>query len=281
MNRETLVYGSLGAGTQSSALLVLSALGLREVPRADVWFFADTGSEPQFVYDHLDLMTDWAARHDIKVIRCSRGNLGEDLLRKIGTEEGRFASVPFWTLGKDGRAAPTRRQCTRDYKIEVIERAVREYTGIKKHKHMRTQCTAIIGISWDERQRCKDSRTPWITNRYPLVESKISVDGCRDILRRNHLPIPGKSACVFCPYHSNAYWRWLREQHPDEWARAVIFDEAIRDQSSSGMENPTFVHRSLTPLHMVDLGEARDEKPIPQAGLFDGFREECDGMCGV
>ena len=48
--RHDLTYISLGAGVQSSALLVCSLLGLHRVPRADVAIFADTQNEPPHVY---------------------------------------------------------------------------------------------------------------------------------------------------------------------------------------------------------------------------------------
>ncbi len=39
-------YLSLGAGVQSTAMLIMSALGLYGCPNADVAIFADTGDEP-------------------------------------------------------------------------------------------------------------------------------------------------------------------------------------------------------------------------------------------
>ena len=37
-----------------------------------------------------------------------------------------------------------------------------------------------------------------------------------------------KSACVFCPFKSNAEWRRLRDTDPAGWARAVEVDNALR-----------------------------------------------------
>ena len=50
-------YLSLGAGVQSSALLVLSCTDDR-VPKPDVAIFADTGDEPAWVYDYLKVLTE-------------------------------------------------------------------------------------------------------------------------------------------------------------------------------------------------------------------------------
>ena len=46
--RQTLTYLSLGAGVQSTALLVISAHGLYGCPRADLAIFADTQDEPAY-----------------------------------------------------------------------------------------------------------------------------------------------------------------------------------------------------------------------------------------
>lgn len=52
-------YLSLGAGVQSSALLILSAKGLYNCPKADIAVFADTGDEPQWVYDYLVVLQEF------------------------------------------------------------------------------------------------------------------------------------------------------------------------------------------------------------------------------
>ena len=52
-------YLSLGAGVQSSALLVLGCTDER-VPKPDAAVFADTGDEPSWVYDYLKVLTEWA-----------------------------------------------------------------------------------------------------------------------------------------------------------------------------------------------------------------------------
>ena len=56
-----LTYISLGAGVQSTAMYVLSALGKQGVPRADFAVFADTGDEPRHVYEQLEKLEDWGA----------------------------------------------------------------------------------------------------------------------------------------------------------------------------------------------------------------------------
>ncbi len=93
-------------------------------------------------------------------------------------------------------------------------------------------------------------------------------------MTRNGYPVPGKSACMMCPYSSDAALRDLKDNDPQGWAETVAIDEAIRNgmRSTAG---PLFLHRSLRPLSEVDLSTAAEK------GQPDMFGNECEGMCGV
>ena len=132
----------------------------------------------------------------------------------------------------------------------------------------------LIGISTDEATRMKDSRVPWIRNRYPLIEEGLSRAACESVCRDAGFS-PKKSSCVYCPYHSDAFWAELRENHPLEWASAVKVDHAIRDQTKMGLARPIYLHRSLTPLDEVRL------RPKPEQQTLDMFENDCTGSCGV
>lgn len=84
-------------------------------------------------------------------------------------------------------------------------------------------------------------------------------------------PEPPRSACVFCPFHSNAEWRRLRDREPVQFERAVRSQKAIEDNINS----TCFLHRSCVPLDQVDL---RTDEERGQGMLWD---DECEGMCGV
>jgi hypothetical protein len=129
MKTFDLTYLSFGAGLQSTALLVMSALRLRDVPKIDLAVFADTQGEPQWVYDHLKFMRTWAFEHGINIDVVTAGNLAQDVIDRHAPDQRRrrFGAVPCWTEGTNSRtgekeAVPLRRQCTSEYKIECIER---------------------------------------------------------------------------------------------------------------------------------------------------------------
>ena len=65
----------------------------------------------------------------------------------------------------------------------------------------------------------------------------------------------------------------MKENHPEEFKRAADFDEAIRNRTMKGDEQPAFVHRSCVP-----LTEAIFKSTDPAQTDMWG---ECEGMCGV
>lgn len=267
-------YLSFGAGVQSSALLVMSALGLHGCPKADLAVFADTGDEPAWVYEHLEFMRTFAESHGIPLKVTSIGCLSKDTLDRLAGKRKRVAQIPAFTT-RDNRATILQRQCTNDYKLNPLKQAVREHLGYKKRQWMKHHITCLIGISTDEAHRMKPAKDKWLTNAWPLIDAGLSRQDCLDLLAKHGLPKPERSACIYCPFHSNDYWHWLQTEHPEEFDRAVRFDEAIRDQRSSGLEHPVFLHRSLIPLRDVTfIGDVPPSK-------VDGFGNECEGMCGV
>jgi hypothetical protein len=271
-------YISFGAGVQSTALLMMSALELRGCPRADVAIFADTQDEPPWVYENLWRMTEWARPHGLEIHIASAGCLSDDMRKRHDGLSHRWASIPAFTLGDDGRASMLRRQCTREYKIEVIEREIRRLMGYQPRQRIHGPVKAFLGISIDEADRVKPSRTKWITTQYPLIEAGMSRGDCEKLILSMGLQSPKKSACRFCPYHDDGYWMDLKTTEPETFEAACRDDDTIRDMSRGGIKRPLFLHRSLIPLRDVEF------KPKIRNGQLDldfWFSNECDGICGV
>lgn len=104
---------SFGAGVQSSTLASLAAH--EEItPMPDVAIFADTGWEPQAVYDHLDWIEGSGAL-PFPILRVQAIDLRSQILDRSAQRDGRFVSVPFF-LENGGI---NRRECTREAKIDT------------------------------------------------------------------------------------------------------------------------------------------------------------------
>lgn len=265
---------SLGAGVQSTTLALMAAHGAIG-PMPDCAIFADTGWEPQAVYDHLAwLRSPNVLPFPVHVVKA--GDIRADLLR-AGSGE-RWASIPAFTRTvARGRVSlgMIRRQCTKDYKIVPIRREVRALAGLTRRRSpLRPVVEQWIGISLDETIRMKPSFEAWQVNRWPLIEQRMSRQDCLRWLERHGYPTPPKSSCIGCPFHSDAMWRHIRDEDPQAWADAVMVDRAVRT-GLRGIRGQVFLHRSAVPLDEADLSTASDR------GQLDLFGNECEGMCGV
>ncbi len=290
---------SLGAGVQSSTLALMAAHG--EVgPMPDCAIFADTRWEPKAVYDHLAwLMSPNVLPFPVHIV--SAGDLRADIL--AGARGERWASIPAFTRTvvlagtelpahddhENGNpvAAPNivrteragvgmiRRQCTSEYKIAPIRRKVRELVGIAGRRSPSVPVAEQwIGISLDEALRMKPSFESWQINRWPLIEMGMTRQDCLRWLERHEYPLPPKSACIGCPFHSDAHWRQMRDHDAEAWADAVAVDRTIRS-GFRGIRGDVYLHRSAVPLAEADLSTAADH------GQLDLWPNECEGMCGV
>jgi|TARA_Y100000310_G_scaffold334059_1_gene412912 hypothetical protein len=282
---------SLGAGVQSSAVLLMSCRGI--LPRLDAAIFADTQDEPAEVYENLQFLIAEAARHGIPVHVRTAGNIANDLQRSrlrqeeySKVENGRWASIPFYTRdAATGHIGMLKRQCTKEYKIEVVLHFLRrEILGLRRYQHApKEHCIDHwYGMSADETNRVRISRHKWESNVYPLcglptdmLPKPMARWDCEDWLAEHY---PGRkfprSACRVCPYRSPSEWRHLKENCPDDWAKAVEMDRQIRQLG--GMRGQTYLHPSCQPLDQADLRDLDDRR-----GQLSLFRLECSGVCGV
>ena len=96
-NEPVLQALSLGAGVQSSALLLMSAHGL--LPKVDYAAFADPGWERPETYAALDrLEREVATPAGIPIVRLSAGNIRTDTLDPTA----RFSTMPLFVRNRNG-----------------------------------------------------------------------------------------------------------------------------------------------------------------------------------
>ena len=98
-------------------------------------------------------------------------------------------------------------------------------------------------------------------------------------MAKHGYPDPPRSACYYCPFHSDTEWRRLRDDDPEHFQKALDFDKIIRAayiQHDKSTRMEVYLHSSCKPLGEVDFDNDEDKGQQ----VWD-FQSECEGMCGV
>jgi hypothetical protein len=193
-----MIVVSYGGGTNSTAMLV----GLYERgERPDLILFADTGGEKPHTYEHIKAMQEWlraAGWPPIITVRHKDGmTLEQDCLNR--------KALPSIAYGF--------KSCSDHFKLRPQRRWLIDNGVVVTEK--------LIGFDCDEPQRA----LPIKGNRYPLIEWGWGRDECVEAIEAAGLPLPGKSACFFCPSSKKAEIKVLRRMYPDLAARAVAMEK--------------------------------------------------------
>lgn len=224
-NEKITKFLSLGGGVQSSTILLMSYLG--ELERPDYVIFADTLWESSQTYEWLF----WLERETkTPIIRVSAG----DLLHRATTPKlGKSGRQIFRRLlplfvhhenGKVGRI-PTR-GCTIEHKRRVLMKKQKELSGARYGQNW-VCAETWLGITIDEAHRLRDSDVAWMQYRYPLVELGMTRSDCVEWLTSHGFPVPPRSSCVFCPFHSDSHWLELLND-PIERKKVLYAERKIK-----------------------------------------------------
>lgn len=221
---------SYGGGVQSTAALVLAARGEIDFP---LFLFANVGDDsehPETLRYVREVAMPYAEAKGIELLelhRVRRGGETQTLMERI---EGSQKSVLIPVrMGPD--AAPGNRTCTADFKIKVVEKELRR-RGATKEK----RAVVGIGISLDEWRRAgtaEDPRSPYQLREYPLIGLKVTRDRAIQIIREEGLPVPERSACFFCPFHTGHEWMRLAREHPALFERACRLEEEMHERGKA------------------------------------------------
>lgn len=270
---------SLGAGVQSTCMALMAAKG-EITPMPDFAIFADTMSEPKSVYKHLEWLR---LRLPFPIYQVTAGSLEEDALKIVNRKSDNSTYVnkviPIFGIKPNGeKTAAIGRSCTRQFKIAPIHKFIKKKCEIKRGQKDPT-VTEWIGISWDEMQRMKESTNKWSHKRHPLMELKMTRTDCKIWMKKNNYPEPPRSACYFCPFHNKESWRYMKQNEPEEFKKAILFDKKLRElyrKFDSKTDLDVYLNIECKPLDEIDL--STDEE---KGQLGWDFKSECEGMCGV
>lgn len=275
---------SYGAGTPSTTLALMSCENIRhgppypnpKVPIYDAVIFCDLHSEPSWVYAQAEFTAAVCQAAGIPFYWLDSDLYG-DFTNNFG--RARTACLPFWTLSEDGKRGRMPRQCTYDYKIKVIEKFVR-YELLFYRPRQRTIPLDIhahrlhMGIMWEERQRAKESKQRLFVNRYPLVEMGWTRAECYKYNKEIWSMETRASCCLFCPFHTNFFYHYIREYEPHCYACACLVDELIEKyQARPPVKSKLFLSKSRKRLRDLSEEDCQDAKTFLyyQQPIWNGF----------
>lgn len=247
-------------------------------PMPTAAIFADTQGEPAAVMKWLDWIE---TKLPYPVIRVTKGNLKTDSLKvRTSRKSGKrylVGKIPAYVLQPDGRKGLMGRRCTGDYKVEIIVREARKLCDWKRGEK-RPLVDMWIGISRDEVIRMKPSRHAFIVNRWPLVDLNMTRQACLAWMTAHGYPEPPRSACTFCPFHSDEEWQRIKSTTPGEWADVVQYEKDLQASANSQetMKGLPYLHESCQPIETVNF-----TANVPTHFQVSMFGNECEGLCGV
>lgn len=269
---------SFGGGVQSTAALVLAARG--DIDFKD-FLFANVGDEsehPETMRYLREVAMPYASAHGLTIHELHRvkkdGSI-ETLWGRMTREGGRSLPIPVYF--KPG-GMPGGRACTQHFKIQVVQRWIKAAGATPE-----TPFAMGIGISTDEWHRAKPAKEPFQVNEYPLIDKMLTRQDCKKLIREAGLPVPPRSACFYCPFHSIATWRELYDNSPDLFQRAVDLEVRLNEGREERGKDPVYLTNKGLPLNKVVTGEHQGQLSMlveePDGGYSCG-PFTCDGTGG-
>ena len=280
---ETLCVLSFGGGTPSTTLALMSCQNKLEgrmvypsVPVYDAVIFCDLNAEPSWVYRQAAFVESVCRRAGIPFLTLYT-DLYQDFVSGFGRR--RVSSIPFWSLSESGKAGKMPRQCTCDHKIKRIGALVRSkllcYRPREWTKPYDVPAHRMdLGILWEERRRAKESRDKLFTNHYPLVEMRWTRADCFAYNKEVWGLETWASACVFCPFHTRDFFRYLQTYEADGGEKAQTVDALLEQRKAlPPLRSELFLTRDHIRLRDLTDKDGGDMRTFRYGGelIWDGF----------
>jgi hypothetical protein len=122
----------------------------------------------------------------------------------------------------------------------------------------------------------------YINRRFALIEALETRADCITYLADKVPHKTPRSACKFCPYHSDYEWHRQKTEAPADFADSVKVDYALRTSgavANRDMRQQMYLHRSCKPLDLVQFDTTPPKARSVQLPM--NFTAECEGVCGV
>lgn len=252
-----VIIVSFGAGTNSTAMLIGMVLKGELPPYAIL--FADTGAERPETYAFIVVFSEWLSKQGYPPITIVRQ------MRQDGTWEGleaeclRRGALPSLAYGY--------KTCSQKFKIQPQTKWANNDDTCKAAWKRGEKVIKLIGFDADEPWRGEPYEDEKFVNRYPLLEWDWGRDECVKAIEECQLPLPGKSACFFCPNNSPGEINALGQAHPDLLNRALAMEENADLTTIKGLGRGKFSWRDVVNQGDLWTGFFDYEQPC---GCYDG-----------
>lgn len=269
-----------GGGVQSNAALVLAVEGKIDYRTFLFCNVGDDSEHPETLRYVHEVAMPYAHKHDINLIelqKVSRNGTPQTILTTMIDKS--FVNIPMYMTTEKSRGAPLPRVCTNNFKVRVAEKWLKEQAGIadvlKKDRktkipHPRPLAITAMGISMDEFQRMRSSSgNEWQQLAYPLIDLRLTRADCIDIIKQAGLPIPPKSSCWFCPYHSKAVWQEMRDNQPALFEKVMDLENQINTFRASKGKRPVWFTSRAIPIAQFTSQAIQDTLPDINGDVCD------------
>jgi hypothetical protein len=296
-----------GGGVQTTALLILAGQRIIDFPLA---IFANTGDDSE----HPDTLAyvrhihrPYAELHGVEFVEVQKtiGGQPDTILGKID-RTAKSEVIPVRTAA-DG--PPMSRSCTYDFKMMIVGAELKRRGAGPDARAILAQ-----GITLDEIARASRKSQEWEELTFPFLAPipgysvrAFRRTDCERLIRQTPLPrsiahalrdlgpevmgrlvwpqlvasdfttipIPRKSSCWFCPFHTLDTWRDMRDNEPDLFERSCQLEEQISRKAGA----PRYLTRHGIPLRrLLDDGTAT----LPLADDPLGLEMGCmSGACAL
>ena len=262
---------SYGGGVQSTAALVLAVQGKIEY---QTFLFCNVGADsenPDTLTYVQEIVKPYATSHGIELIELQKHRRNGDVdtvYGRLTRPESRSIGIPI----RMSNGAPGNRTCTVDFKILVVARWTKRQGATHE-----APATIGLGISLDEFQRMRsESGIEHEKLDYPLITLRLDRAQCMQIIRDAGLPVPPKSSCWFCPFHSLQSWQHMRQDQHDLFSKAVALEQLINERRAKLGRDQVWLTNKLKPLDKVTTD-------LTQHSLFPSDEADmCEsGYCNV
>jgi hypothetical protein len=223
-----MIVLAYGAGTDSTGILVgWKERGLQETDPIVRILFADTGGERPETYAYIhDVMQPWLAANGFPPITIVRKGGIQETLEENCLRKNMLPSLAYGF-----------KSCSQKFKVGPQDVFFNNDPAARDWWARGQLVTKLIGYEAREEKRWKNAKRSDGKYEYefPLVDWGWNRAECQAAILRAGLPLPGKSACFFCPASTVPEIKALARNHPTLWLRAIIMEGSADLTSIKGL----------------------------------------------